>query len=1080
MPKKNDEMKNNPNNSKYISKVFIQNLLDNIHLEDIISDFVDLKKEGANLKGLSPFGKEKTPSFIVSPVKQLWKDFSSDKGGNSAISFLMAKDYTYPEAIKYIAEKQGVSVEYEDTKDAKAYQEKLENINALRPILCKAIETYQKEFSNLPETHPAKKEVFEKRQYNKEIIDTYQIGYAPGEKFIYQKLKEIGNVDTGLKVSLLNKKPNYYTDFYNDRVTYTIFDANGEPISIAGRELKPKPKIKWLNGRTNELYKKEFTWYGLHLAKHEIRKTKEVFIMEGYNDVIAWQTNGLLNAVAPCGTSIHENQIKVLKRYADIVYFCMDDDNAGRKSALYNVPRFLEAGFRCHVISFKDCDPDEFVRKHKEALKTKTLIEILKVETEQNDGFELLMNQLKDKNDVEKSTITKDLCEILGKIKDDSIVEGYKVWLKKESGINLQKINEWIKNYQEEDKSQKSLKPDNEYELPKGVVMSEDLLNDIKQYQMFQANNKIYSQKGTEYPIKFSACSNFSIKIIQHMRDEDFPKKLVSAENTFKESFVIDVPSETFNSSNTFQKAMTNFGNFRWHGKLDDLVRLQALLFDKMGNGRSLDVLGWQPEGFFLFNNLVVVPDQENIEIDKNGCFKYNEISYYVPSANVLYASNHYKYVPQKNFRHIPGNISSLDYFAKVHRVHGNHSISAIFHAITCMFHDIVSNNLKGFPINFNYGPPGTGKDQLNHAVKSLWGIPQVATNLEAKNATKTATIRELAQFTNAIIEWSEYSRGDSELDGTLKSVWDLRGKKIGKIESRIATDNVPVLSGVALTGNEYPDNPAIITRVIWNTMNRTEFNEEDEKNFNELNDIIDQGLTQITIQILNHRKLVEDNFSKQYRLLMDVYQLRIPDCNKRMLKNISTLTAMYNVLKDVVYFPFTQSQILDHFTEITAAQMRKLASSSIVTRWWDCFVASMRGVHSDILKVGYDMKLDGSLLYFQYTHCYLKIQRQWTIQYRDTAPGSTTMKEALEKEVSYYGKKDSVQFNTGGSNRRRSSAMIVDLSKMPSDIAGLIKSEVSRQEYEYPQSSYVPYMPLNTDNGVEYDENGDQVDLPF
>src|SRR5690606_29304325 len=108
----------------------------------------------------------------------------------------------------------------------------------------------------------------------------------------------------------------------------------------------------------------------------------------------------------------------------------------------------------------------------------------------------------------------------------------------------------------------------------------------------------------------------------------------------------------------------------------------------------------------------------------------------------------------------------------------------------------------------------------------------------------KTATIRELAQFTNALLEWSEYSRGDQELDGTIKSVWDLRGKKIGKLESRVATDNIPILSGISLTGNEYPDNAPIITRIIWNDMNRTEFTEEDELAFNELNDIIDEGVT--------------------------------------------------------------------------------------------------------------------------------------------------------------------------------------------------------------------------------------------
>jgi DNA primase catalytic core len=1061
----------------YISQAFIEKLLDETQLEDIIKDFVDLKREGANLKGLSPFAEERTPSFIVSPSKQLWKDFSTNKGGNNAISFLMAKDYSFVDAITYIAQKQGLAVQYEDSKEAKAYQEKLVKITALRPTLKRAIATYQNVFSKLPEDHPAKQEVFNKRQYNQDVIDTYQIGYAPGRSFLYNKLKENALIEDGKATSLLTGTK----DFYNDRVTYTIFNANGEPISIAGRELKPDPKIKWLNGRTTELYKKEYTWYGLHIAKQEIRKTNVAYIMEGYNDVIAFQTKGLLNAVAPCGTSIHDNQIKVIKKYADIVYLCMDDDKAGRKSALKNIPRFIEAGLRCYVVTFNDCDPDDFVREHKAALKNKTLSEVLDQETKINDGFKVLLQQLEAKDEVTKSVVAKELCEIISKISDDSIVSIYQKWLQKESGVSITDIKKWIKEFQQarDNLAKERYIANHEYELPKGIEMTEAILNDIKRYQMFQAGNKIYSQIGYEYPIKFTPCSNFSVDIIQHMRDEDYPKKLVSVENTFKESFVFDVPSDTFNSHQMFQKAMTNFGNFRWSGRSDDLVRLQALLFDKMGNGRSIDVLGWQHEGFFLFNNLVVVPGAENLDIDKNGCFKFKGTSYYAPSANHIYKDNPYKYMPQKQFRHIPGTISSLDYFAKVHRVHGNHAISAIFHAISCMFHDIVVKSLKGFPINFSYGPPGTGKDELNYAVKSLWGIPQVATNLEGKNATKTATIRELAQFTNCLLEWSEYSRGDSELDGTIKSVWDLRGKKIGKYESRVATDNVPVLSGIALTGNEYPDNSAIITRIIWNDMNRTDFTEEDEKEFNELNDIIEQGLTHITVKIMNQRHLVEANFNKEYRLLMDVYQRRIPDCNKRMLKNISTLTAFYNVLKDVIDFPFNQNEILEHFTTITEAQMRKLTSSSIVTRWWDCFVASMRGADHDIIKVGRDIKLDGSMLYFQFTNCYLKVYRQWSRQYTDNAPAKTTMKEAITKDQTYCEEKSTVQFNTG-SNRVRSSAVIVDINKMPEDLRNLIKSEVNRQEFEKNLNPFPPEPPLNIDNTEEKGSEGEQGKIPF
>lgn len=1057
----------------FISKTFIDNLLDNTRLEEIIQDFVDLKKEGANYKGLSPFTEERTPSFIVSPVKHIWKDFSSGKGGTSAVQFLMEKGLSFPEAIKHIANKYGKEIEYENTEQSRVYQERITTTNQLRPVIKNIIATYQQKFKNLPDNHPAKKEVYGKRQYTQETIEAYQIGYAPGNKFIYNKLKERGLVDKGKELSLLNG----IDDFFYNRVTYTIFDSNGEPIGLAGRELKKEPKVKWLNPRKTILYDKDVTWFGLHIAKHEMRRAKATYIVEGYNDVIAFQTHGVINTIASCGTSISDNQIVVLKKYVDVVYLAMDGDSAGKKAVLKNIPRFITQGFQCYVIGFQNCDPDDFVREYSEDIEKEGLHVVLESKTTKTEGFEMLLNELADKDEITKSIEAKNICEIISRVPDDSVSEVYKNALKKTTGISINKIREWVKNWEKQQNttSRKSNTEGFEYDLPRGVEMTDSIRDDIKKYQMFQANNQVYSQNSTEPPYKYKACSNFSVFIIQHMRDEDFPKKLISVENTFNSSFVSDVPSDTFNSINSFQRAMTNFGNFRWHGNKTDLGRLQALLFDKMRNGKSLDVLGWNPEGFFLFNNLVVIPDQENLEIDQNGCFEFRNTSYYVPSANIIYSKNHYKYNPPKRFRHIPGKVTSLEYFQKIHKVHGNHAISAIFHAVACLFHDVVASKLKGFPINFNQGAPGSGKDNLNYAVKSLWGVPQEATNLEGGNSTATAAIREMAQFNNGLMEWSEYKRGDSKLDGTIKALWDLRGKKIGTLDSRIATDHIPILSGVALTGNDYPDNSAIITRIVWNVMDKNQFTEEEDREFNELDDIIKLGVTHITVDILKQRKLVETNFDKEYRLLMDVYQVRLPSCNKRMLKNISTLTAFYNILKDVISFPFTQNQILDHFTTITENQMRKLTSSSIVTRWWDCFIASMRGVDHEKIKVTRDLKLEGAMLYFQFTNCYNKVQRQWFSQYRDAAPGKSTMKEAIEKESSYVGFKKVVSYNTGV-NRNQSSAIVVDLMKLPGELPDLLKSEINRQEFEMNLRANPTYPPAPV---IDKEEN-DDPEFPF
>jgi DNA primase catalytic core len=1065
-----DTKKEYPLNRKgsYISKSFIEGLLDESRIEDIIGDIVDLKKTGSNFKGLSPFVEEQTPSFIVSPSKQIWKDFSSGKGGTSSVQFLMEKGMSFLEAIKHIAQKYGRSIQYENTEQSKIYQEELERINKLRPVLKQVIVDFQKSLKSLPKNHPAKNEVLNKRQYDQDIIDAYQIGFAPGNQFVYNKLKEDKLVIEGQNLSLLNGE----RDFFYERVTYTIFDANGEPIGISGRELKDPPKVKWLNPRKTILYDKDTTWYGLHIAKFKMRSERSVFIVEGYNDVIAFQTHGIVNTIASCGTSISDSQIKLLKRYVDVVHLSMDGDVAGKKSALKNIPRFIDNGLRCYVISFDKCDPDEFVRKYSEDIKEDGLMSVLDSNTMKTEGFNFLLNQFANEDDITKSIKAKEFCDLISDI-DNSILGVYKKLIKEKLSVNLSDINGWIKGAKNKSRNEKHLEG-NQYELPSGVEITDVILNDIKKYQMFQSKNQIFSQNSLDQPpYKFKSCSNFSVNIIQHMRDEAFPKKLISVENVLNQSFVSDVASDTFNSISQFQKVVTNFGNFRWNGNNKDLTRLQALLFDKMGDGKSLEVLGWQQEGFFLFNNIVVVPKQENLELDQNGCFEFKGKSYYVPSGNIIYSNNHYKYKPQKSFRHIQGKVTALEYFGKIHKVHGNHAISAIFHAIASLFHDVVASKLKGFPINFNQGPPSSGKDNLNAAVKSLWGMPQEATNLEGGNSTATAAIRELAQFNNGLMEWSEYKRGDSKLDGTIKALWDLRGKKIGTLDSRIATDNIPILCGVALTANDYPDNKAIITRVVWNDMNKTQFSEEEDREFNELNDMIDEGVTHITIDILEHRDLVENNFNKEYRQLMVLYQSRLPDCNSRMLKNISALTSFYNVLKDVISFPFNQNQILDHFTSITENQMRKLTTSSIISRWWDCFISSMRGTDQDKIKVGRDLKLEGSLLYFQFQHCYNKIQRQWFSQYRDSAPAKNTIKDSIKKDLCYVEYKKVVSFNTGA-NRNQSSAMVVDIMKLQGDLPDLLKAEVNLQLYEMNM-----HQPVFNSEGSQTSEDT-EPNLPF
>jgi len=189
-----------------------------------------------------------------------------------------------------------------------------------------------------------------------------------------------------------------------------------------------------------------------------------------------------------------------------------------------------------------------------------------------------------------------------------------------------------------------------------------------------------------------------------------------------------------------------------------------------------------------------------------------------------------------------------------------------ILFGISSIFQDIVVKELSSFPILFLYGPPSSGKDQLAEVVQGFMGMPQTAINLEGTASTTKAQIREFAQFGNGISQLSEYKPGDPGIDGILKGLWDRRGYKRGNIESHVGTDSIPILSSAIITSNFYPDQEALITRLVSNLMDRTTFSEQEDKHYAELSDLIKKGFSGLTNQFMIHRKDVEDQFKAQFR----------------------------------------------------------------------------------------------------------------------------------------------------------------------------------------------------------------------
>jgi DNA primase catalytic core len=1069
----------------FIKKEFIEKLLDIAIIEEVIGDYIELKKSGSVYVGKSPQTNERTASFTVSPVKRIWKDFSSGEGGNIISFFMNYEGMTYPEAIEAIASKYNTPVEYEYLSEEveKKRKQKIEKKESLRSVLKAAHKNYVERYKNLPEDHPARLEVESKRKYSNDVIVEWGIGYAP-EDFLYRKLHDSGRITEGKELGLISEK-NY--DKYSNRVVYPIYDIQGMIIGLAGRSLTDNKKYaKWINPNVNEtnlLYNKSKVWYGMDKARHSIVKKDEAWIMEGYNDVIGWHINGMQNTIASCGTAIASQQITELKRLCSKVVFCFDPDPAGIKSMIKYIPEFLKNGFRTEVCLLP-CDPDDFTRLYSDSINKYLLPEMLKEPEVLKDGFEFLMDNLLVGSQIRITDGTKELCDLIANINDVSLVEIYSGWLAQKSKVKITTIKNWIKeaaanNIEVIDEDDDFI----QIELPKEVkVPLSELEKDIRKYGMFMANNQIYmslSDPGARI-IHFSKKSNFMIEILQHMQDEKFPMKLLRIANVHGEEKIFDTQSENLNTPQAFDNTVTGHGNFRFDGNRSDLLRLRTYLFDKMGNGRKIDVLGWQPDGkFWAWNNKITTEDGNDIPLDKHGIFVKDNVYYYIPSANEIYKNNTFKFDAQKRFKVLKNPTSFYNFNTKVIQVHRDHGISAILFGIASLFQDIVVSKIDKFPILFFYGPGSTGKDELAEIVQSFVGIPQTAINLEGQVSTIKAQVREFAQFRNGISQLSEYKRGNSQLNGMLKALWDRRGYKRGNIESHVGTDSIPIESSAILTGNDYPDEEPLILRLVWNEMTKNQFTEEEMRNFDELKDMTAHGLSGYSDEIFKHRKLFEEKFEKIQRSWKGILQERFPEAKSRMIFNISILCAVYDIFKDFNYFPFSQPEMLKHFEKGFDQQIRKINAASVLNKFWQLFIASLRGHKEERIQVKNIVNVEGNLLFFNWTHCFSKIQRSWWGQFQEAAPAKSSVLEQIEKSEFYVESKKSYSFDSGR-EANRTSAIVINLDQMSevlkNDIVGSIMFQLNQVDNENGQTSIfgvAPLQPPENYNGIKVETEG-------
>jgi DNA primase len=348
-----------------ITKETIDKVYEAARVEEVIGDFVQLKRAGSNYKGLSPFSDERSPSFMVSPVKQIWKDFSSGKGGN-AIAFIMEHEhFTYPEAIRYLAKK--YNIEIEETELSNEEKEVANEKESLYLVSEFASKYFQDVLLNTEEGKAIAYTYFKERGFTNETIKKFQLGYSPNTWDALTK-EALGK---GYKLEFLEKTgltivgEDKQFDRFKGRVMFPIQSMSGRVLGFGGRILtNDKKAAKYLNSPESDLYHKSKVLYGIYHAKQAIAKNDRCYLVEGYTDVIQMHQAGIENVVASSGTALTPDQIRLINRLTKNITVLFDGDAAGLRASIRGIDLILEEGMNVKVCAFPDGeDPDSFAKK---------------------------------------------------------------------------------------------------------------------------------------------------------------------------------------------------------------------------------------------------------------------------------------------------------------------------------------------------------------------------------------------------------------------------------------------------------------------------------------------------------------------------------------------------------------------------------------------------------------------------------------------------------------------------------------------------------------------------------------------
>ena len=991
-----------------IKRETVEKVLDAANIVDVVSDFVTLKRAGANLKGLCPFHDDKTPSFMVSPAKNVCKCFSCGEGGGP-VNFLMSHEkYTFPEAIRYLAKKYSIEIEESIPSATELKEEKMrESMRIANGIIAK--EYYRQLLSH----KEARDYAF--GRWGEEYCKLIGIGYCPADARLVD--------GTGISkevAEMLHLKNQGGYDFFSGRITIPIRDRQQNVIGFTAR-LFDKPKYdkkkpsKYFNPSDNAIYNKSKSIFGIDIAWREAAKSERFYVVEGAPDCMRLHIIGVNNSVAPLGTALTEQHLSIMKRVAKHLCFLPDADppkpnesyGPGIKAVIKSGELAMKHGFTVSVkqipVTEEKQDPDTYCT-------SKGVFD----EIPEQDFILWLASLLYDPKFTteDKGKFIKRVAALLALVEDDATLDMYIVQLTQLTGTKVlwkKAVDSQRKAAAEEEEKAKSEKDSELYRQFGFNVVDE------KYYYSISENGGYYEW------------SNFTMMPLFHIKDSIAPKRIYKLKNVFGMEDLIEMKQEDLVSISKFKQRIEGLGNFIWKAGERELTKLKSFLYEKTETAVMITQLGWQRQGFFAFGNGIYY-DGKFLEVDDYGIVRIKDKgNFYLPANSKIYRDDIKLYQFERRFIHVGYSAIPLhDFTEQIFRVFGNNGRVGFIFLLATLFRDIVTRSTRSFPILNLFGPKGSGKSELGHTLMSFFIIENVPPNIQ--NSTLPALNDTVAAVANALVHIDEYKNNlDVNKNEFLKGLWDGTGRTRMNMDLDKKKETTSVDSGIILSGQEMPTaDIALFSRLIFLSFSKSTFSDEERSEYQTLKKMRSQGMSHLTLEILKQRHLIEAEYPAVYQRTLDEVDAYMDDMaiEDRILMNWVAPLAAFRCLETNLSTSLSYKQMQEICVEGIKYQNAQCKQNNELAAFWNMvqyLVSEGEIMEEGDYRIKYERQLKTNLINVNWSESkavlYIQKSRIFMLYKKhgkavgDTLLPEGSLKYYLEHCKEYLGEKASVKF---------------------------------------------------------------------